>query len=96
MATKKTPAVDEAATEHPPEREPMAGVSAAPASADLDNADTVENTGGDEQAQSDVELVAMRRDAPLFPDGPVTADVHPNEVANYRFFGWEINAEPGA
>ncbi len=33
-------------------------------------------------------LVAMTRDTPQFPNGPVTADVHPSEVAAYAAAGW--------
>lgn len=35
-----------------------------------------------------VETVRMRRDEPPFPGGPVTADVHPDEEANYVAAGW--------
>lgn len=35
-----------------------------------------------------VELVHMVREQPPFPGGPVTADVHPDEVENWRASGW--------
>lgn len=46
-----------------------------------------------EQAQSDVELVAMRREAPLDENGPTTADVHPDDVSHWLAHGWEITAD---
>ncbi len=38
---------------------------------------------------SDLKTVAMRRAEPQFAGGPLTADVHPEEVANYTAAGWE-------
>lgn len=35
-------------------------------------------------------LIAMTRYEPSFPDGPVTADVHPDEVENMRAAGWHV------
>lgn len=35
-------------------------------------------------------LVAMRRDAPLHDNGPTTADVHPDEVAHWQAYAWEL------
>ncbi len=32
--------------------------------------------------------VKMIRDEEQFPEGPYTADVHPDEVENYRVGGW--------
>ncbi len=37
----------------------------------------------DQQDQQGVELVVMVRDAPEFPGGPLSADVHPDEVDNW-------------
>lgn len=37
-----------------------------------------------------VELVHMVRDTPQFKDGPVTADVHPDEVADYSAHDWRV------
>lgn len=34
--------------------------------------------------------VKMRRDEPVYPGGPVTADVHPDEVDNWRKAGWIV------
>lgn len=36
-----------------------------------------------------VATVKMVRDAELYPDGPHEADVHPDEVENFRAGGWE-------
>ncbi|MFH8134210.1 hypothetical protein ABU178_08485 [Pantoea osteomyelitidis] len=35
------------------------------------------------------DLVAMFIDAPAFPGGPQTADVHPDEVDNWKSNGWK-------
>lgn len=32
----------------------------------------------------------MTRAEPIHPGGPVTADVHPDEVANYQAGGWRL------
>ena len=37
-----------------------------------------------------VDLVAMRRDAPSHDNGPTTANVHPDEVADWLLHGWEL------
>lgn len=37
-----------------------------------------------------VETVSMVRDAEQYPDGPHAADVHPEEVENYRAGGWTV------
>lgn len=39
--------------------------------------------------QQDV-LVAMVTDFPAFPGAPTTADVHPDEVENWKAAGWRI------
>lgn len=38
--------------------------------------------------------VRMKRHAPQNGGGPVTADVHPDEVANYEQGGWHQAPEP--
>lgn len=38
--------------------------------------------------------VKMKRHAPQHPDGPTTADVHPDEVVNYEQAGWHVAPEP--
>lgn len=35
------------------------------------------------------QLVAMVTDFPAFPDAPTTADVHPDEVENWKAHGWK-------
>lgn len=35
-----------------------------------------------------VETVKMVREVPAFPGGPVTADVHPDEVEGFSAAGW--------
>lgn len=38
--------------------------------------------------------IKMRRDEPVHPGGPVTADVHPEEVANWQQAGWRVDDAP--
>lgn len=35
------------------------------------------------------QLVAMGIDCPVFPGAPTTADVHPDEVENWKAHGWK-------
>ena len=44
----------------------------------------------DQQDQQGVELVVMVRDAPEFPGGPLSADVHPDEVDNWLTLDWRL------
>ena len=41
-------------------------------------------------AQQGIELVVMVRDVPEFPDGPLSADVHPDEVDNWLALDWRL------
>ena len=41
-----------------------------------------------QQEQHGPELVVMVRDAPEFPGGPLSADVHPDEVDNWLALDW--------
>lgn len=41
------------------------------------------------QAPQAPQLVAMVTDFPAFPDAPITADVHPAEVENWKAHGWK-------
>ena len=43
-----------------------------------------------EQEQDGAQLVAMFTDFPAFPGAPTTADVHPDEVDNWKAAGWRI------
>ncbi|MCU6666090.1 hypothetical protein [Silvania hatchlandensis] len=36
------------------------------------------------------DLVVMVRDAPEFPGGPLSADVHPDEVDNWLALDWRL------
>ena len=40
--------------------------------------------------QTGIELVAMMRDTPEFPGGPLRADVHPDEVDNWLALDWRL------
>lgn len=40
--------------------------------------------------QTGIELVAMVRDTPEFPGGPLRADVHPDEVDNWLALDWRL------
>ena len=36
-------------------------------------------------------LLKMTRDEPQFPGGPLTADVHPDSVAEMELHGWKLD-----
>ena len=36
----------------------------------------------------------MKRDEPAFQGGPVTADVHPDEVQGFLDLGWSLDQAP--
>ncbi|HCM6938467.1 TPA: hypothetical protein N3097_000548 [Klebsiella aerogenes] len=40
-------------------------------------------------AQQEQKLVAMITDFPAFPGAPNTANVHPDEVENWKAHGWK-------
>lgn len=40
--------------------------------------------------QSGIELVNMVRDTPEFPGGPLSAEVHPDEVDNWLALDWRL------
>ncbi|HFL4034250.1 TPA: hypothetical protein ACG3ZM_004092 [Escherichia coli] len=40
--------------------------------------------------QTGIELVAMMRDTPEFPGGPLSAEVHPDEVDNWLALDWRL------
>ncbi|HHT1700949.1 TPA: hypothetical protein ACTY28_001522 [Citrobacter freundii] len=44
----------------------------------------------EQQEQHGAQLVAMFTDFPAFPGAPTTADVHPDEVENWKAAGWCI------
>lgn len=35
-------------------------------------------------------LLIMVRDEPEFPGGPLSAEVHPDEVENWQALGWQL------
>ena len=41
-----------------------------------------------QQEQQGIELVVMVRDTPEFPGGPLSAEVHPDEVDNWLALDW--------
>ena len=43
-----------------------------------------------DQQEQGVQLVAMFTDFPAFPGAPTTADVHPDEVENWKAAGWRV------
>ncbi len=43
-----------------------------------------------QQDQQSVELVVMARDEPEFPGGPLSAEVHPDEVDNWLALDWRL------
>ncbi|ARI08267.1 MULTISPECIES: hypothetical protein [Klebsiella] len=40
-------------------------------------------------SQQEQHLVVMVTDYPAFPGAPITADVHPEEVENWKALGWK-------
>lgn len=42
----------------------------------------------EQQEQQEQQLVAMITDFPAFPGAPNTANVHPDEVENWKAHGW--------
>ncbi|HDU3463001.1 TPA: hypothetical protein RFL89_001349 [Klebsiella aerogenes] len=45
--------------------------------------------GANTPAQQEQQLVAMITDFPAFPGAPNTANVHPDEVENWKAHGWK-------
>ena len=43
-----------------------------------------------QQEQQGIELVVMVRDTPEFPGGPLSAEVHPDEVDNWLALDWRL------
>lgn len=39
-----------------------------------------------------IKTVSMVRDEPMHPGGPTEADVHPDEVENWKQGGWALSA----
>lgn len=54
-----------------------------------------ENNDGASDAESDIAYVQMVRDPEIYPE-PHSAQVHPDEVENYRPGGWEIDDVDGS
>lgn len=48
------------------------------------------NPGQQQQQQPELALVVMRTEFPAFPDAPDEADVHPDEVENWKAVGWIV------
>ena len=42
------------------------------------------------QEPQSIELVVMVRDTPEFPGGPLSAEVHPDEVDNWLALDWRL------
>lgn len=51
------------------------------------------NTNGSSAAPEQPELLAMIRDEPAFPGGPVAADVHADEIEDWISHGWQLAEE---
>ena len=43
----------------------------------------------DQDQEQEQNLVVMVTDYPAFPGAPTTADVHPEEVENWKAIGWK-------
>lgn len=46
--------------------------------------------GAQEVTRQESGLVVMHTDYPAFPGAPTIADVHPNEVDNWKAAGWRV------
>lgn len=44
------------------------------------------------QETQELTLLIMVRDEPEFPGGPLSADVHPDEVENWLALGWQLES----
>lgn len=57
-------------------------------------AERLASTGGGqnspEQQQPELALVVMRTEFPAFPGAPDEAEVHPDEVENWKAAGWIV------
>ncbi|MBM6605619.1 hypothetical protein JTF19_05490 [Enterobacteriaceae bacterium RIT814] len=49
-----------------------------------------EQTPAPQDQQQGIELVVMVRDTPEFPGGPLSAEVHPDEVDNWLALDWRL------
>lgn len=49
-----------------------------------------EKTHAQQDQQQGIELVVMVRDTPEFPGGPLSAEVHPDEVNNWLALDWRL------
>lgn len=48
------------------------------------------NNSEQQEQEQGAQLVAMFTDFPAFPGAPTSADVHPDEVENWKAAGWRI------
>lgn len=49
-----------------------------------------EKLAAQQQEQPGIELVVMVRDTPEFPGGPLSAEVHHDEVDNWQALDWRL------
>ncbi|HAV2159507.1 TPA: hypothetical protein JHK28_000137 [Enterobacter cloacae] len=49
-----------------------------------------EKLAAQQQEQPGIELVVMVRDTPEFPGGPLSAEVHHDEVNNWLALDWRL------
>ncbi|WP_368765594.1 hypothetical protein [Klebsiella oxytoca] len=47
------------------------------------------NSHQEQEQEQEQNLVVMVTDCPAFPGAPTTADVHPEEVENWKAIGWK-------
>lgn len=47
-------------------------------------------TANNSEPLDGIELLIMVRDTPEFPGGPLSADVHPDEVDNWLALDWRL------
>lgn len=51
--------------------------------------DTAQSNPAPQETQ-ELTLLIMVRDEPEFPGGPLSAEVHPDEVENWLALGWQL------
>lgn len=69
----------------------MAGLTKEQRAAKKLAAEQAAQNNSDQQGQQEHSgLVTMGTDVPHFPGAPTSADVHPDEVENWKAHGWRV------
>ncbi|MCF0023448.1 hypothetical protein LZ670_05205 [Klebsiella michiganensis] len=57
--------------------------------AEQNNSQQDQDQDQEQEQEQEQNLVVMVTDYPAFPGAPTTADVHPEEVENWKAIGWK-------